>query len=132
LRETEARGKSRTRRSLLVRSERLVLPEPHASFCVKAEAAGIALAMKGADSADERASEWEPARADDVLHDQRRRQSLHAWKCRQLLVVDAAVGVEIRRDDAQQVIRVAESLDVRATSPDTLRSMTVTGALMWS
>ena len=64
--------------------------------------------MRGARLAAERVSEREPARADEVLHDQRRRESLHAWQCRQLLVVDAAVGVEIRRDDAQQVIRVAD------------------------
>jgi hypothetical protein len=59
-------------------------------------------------TADEGASDREAARADEVLHDQRGRQSLHAWQCRDLLIVDMAVGVEIGRDHAQQVIRVAE------------------------
>jgi hypothetical protein len=44
----------------------------------------------------------------DAFHDDRRRQPVHAGQGRELLVAEDLVGDKIRRDDAQQVIGIAE------------------------
>jgi hypothetical protein len=47
------------------------------------------------------ASQRETANSDEIFHDERRCEPLHARERREVLVIQAAVGVEVGRDDAQ-------------------------------